>query len=341
MQNVLFILLIIFLTFSFNYICRSYSIFLDNRESSKHKNFIPSNKVPLTGGVIFFFGILFLSHNNFNLNIKIFGALLLIIGLLSDTLFMKSWFSRIFLQLIILVFYVFISNNIVLETRVVILDSFLKNYYFRIFFCVFCYLVLINGTNFIDGLNSLVVGYFLLIITILKVISYYFEFAIVSNLELVIFLLLILFLFNIKQKLFLGDGGSYVLSFIIGSMLINFYKQNSISPYYIVLLLWYPAYENLFSICRKIFFNKKPSEADNYHLHHLIYLATKKYKIEFLKLNYNSAASIIILSFNLIIFIIASFFPNSTKINVWLIFFNILIYNIAYLCLYKNFFKKI
>ena len=137
MQNVLFILLIIFLTFSFNYICRSYSIFLDNRESSKHKNFIPSNKVPLTGGVIFFFGILFLSHNNFNLNIKIFGALLLIIGLLSDTLFMKSWFSRIFLQLIILVFYVFISNNIVLETRVVILDSFLKNYYFRIFFLCF------------------------------------------------------------------------------------------------------------------------------------------------------------------------------------------------------------
>jgi UDP-N-acetylmuramyl pentapeptide phosphotransferase/UDP-N-acetylglucosamine-1-phosphate transferase len=202
-------------------------------------------------------------------------------------------------------------------------------------------LVLINGTNFIDGLNSLVLGYFLLVIIFLKIISYYCGFSIPLDIKLLIFLLLILFIFNIKQKLFLGDGGSYILSFIIGSFLINFYKQNSISPYYIVLLLWYPVYENLFSICRKIFFNKKPSEADNYHLHHLIYLATKKYNIKFLKLNYNSTASIIILSFNLIIFIIASFFSNYTKINVCLIFLNIIIYNISYLYLYKFFFKKI
>ena len=54
----------------------------------------------------------------------------------------------------------------------------------------------------------------------------------------------------------------------------------------------------LFSIFRKLFFKKKPSEADNYHLHHLIYLIVKKYKIVFLKLNYNSVASILILFFN-------------------------------------------
>ena len=103
----------------------------------------------------------------------------------------------------------------------------------------------------------------------LKIISYYNDFIIVSDIKFLIFLLLILFIFNIKQKLFLGDGGSYIISFVIGSFLINFYKENLISPYYIVLLLWYPAYENLFSICRKIVFNKKPSEADNQHLHQL------------------------------------------------------------------------
>ncbi len=340
MYDFLFILFIIFTTLILNYICKSKSIFLDDKSSSHHKNFIPSKKVTLIGGIIFFLGTIFFFHNNFNLNIKIFGILLLIVGLLSDTQILKSWFWRIFLQLIILVFYVSISNNTVLETRFLILDTFLKNYYFTIFFSVFCYLVLINGTNFIDGLNSLVLGYFLLVIIFLKIISNYYNFLILQDIRLLIFLMLILFIFNIRQKLFLGDGGSYILSFFIGSLLINFYNLNLISPYYIVLLLWYPAYENLFSIFRKIFHKKKPSEADNYHLHHLIYLATKNYKIKFFNLNYNSTASIIILSFNLIIFTIAFFFPENTKINLLLIFFNIFIYNITYLYLYKIFLKK-
>lgn len=341
MYDILFILFIIFVTLTINYICKSRSIFLDDKNSSHHKNFVPGRKVPLTGGIIFFLGIIFFSHNIFNLNIKIFAIFILIVGLLSDTQLLKSWFWRIFLQLIILVFYVSISNNTVLETRFTILDSFLTNYYFVIFFSVFCYLVLINGTNFIDGLNSLVLGYFLLVIIFLKIVSNYYSLLISSDIKLLIFLLFILFIFNIRQKLFLGDGGSYILSFFIGSVLINFYNFNLISPYYIVLLLWYPAYENLFSICRKIFHNKKPSEADNYHLHHLVYLVTKKYKIELFNLNYNSTASIIILSFNLIIFTIALLFPQNTKINVLLIFFNIFIYNISYLYLYKIFFRKI
>lgn len=124
MYDILFILFIIFSTLAINYICRSKSIFLDDKNSSYHKNFVPSKKVPFTGGIIFFLGIIFFSHNSFNLNIKIFGTLFLILGLLSDTQLLKSWFWRIFLQFVILVFYVSISNNTVLETRFIILDFF-------------------------------------------------------------------------------------------------------------------------------------------------------------------------------------------------------------------------
>ena len=35
------------------------------------------------------------------------------------------------------------------------------------FFTAFCLMVLINGSNFIDGLNGLLLGYFLIIILIL------------------------------------------------------------------------------------------------------------------------------------------------------------------------------
>ena len=45
---------------------------------------------------------------------------------------------------------------------------------------------------------------------------------------------------------------------------------------FIVIILWYPAFETLFSIIRKIIYKSQPSSPDNYHLHHLIYLFFNK-----------------------------------------------------------------
>ena len=71
--------------------------------------------------------------------------------------------------------------------------------------------------------------------------------------------------------MFLGDGGSYLISFVAGTILIKFFNDNYlVSPYYIMALLWYPAYENLFSIVRKKIQKKTPSTPDSRHLHQLI-----------------------------------------------------------------------
>ena len=40
-------------------------------------------------------------------------------------------------------------------------DNLLSNIYFKYFFTIFCFLVLMNGSNFMDGINTLLVGYFL------------------------------------------------------------------------------------------------------------------------------------------------------------------------------------
>ena len=70
--------------------------------------------------------------------------------------------------------------------------------------------------------------------------------------------------------MYLEDSGSYLIGISIGSLLILIYKEISfISPFFIVLLLWYPCFENLFSIIRK--FNLSPLNADNKHLHHLLF----------------------------------------------------------------------
>ena len=64
--------------------------------------------------------------------------------------------------------------------------------------------------------------------------------------------LIILAIFNYKNYLFLGDNGSYLLGFFYSIVLIDFYNFNqSISPFFIILLLWYPSFEILFSILRK------------------------------------------------------------------------------------------
>ena len=55
--------------------------------------------------------------------------------------------------------------------------------------------------------------------------------------------------------MYLGDGGSFLFGSIFSLILIEFYLNNpgTISSFFIVLLLWYPAFENLFSIIRKFY----------------------------------------------------------------------------------------
>ena len=71
-----------------------------------------------------------------------------------------------------------------------------------------------------------------------------------------IYILFILYILNFLNKIYLGDNGAYLIGLIFSICLIDFYNDNhtSISPFFIVLLLWYPAFENLFSILRKINF---------------------------------------------------------------------------------------
>ena len=63
-----------------------------------------------------------------------------------------------------------------------------------------------------------------------------------------------------------------VLSLFLGYILVVIYSKNpSISPYYIISLLWYPCFENLFSLIRKLIAKKSPTNPDNLHLHQLLY----------------------------------------------------------------------
>ena len=134
----------------------------------------------------------------------------------------------------------------------------------------------------------------------------------------------------------MGDSGAYVVGLFFGFLLINLSNENvNISPIYVVNLLWYPAFENLFSILRKIRKNVSISKPDNYHLHHIIYKKIIK-KLPHNIFN-NSLTGLSINLFNLTTISIATIVASHTLYLTIILFFNIFIYILSYfLLLEKN-----
>ena len=158
-----------------------------------------------------------------------------------------------------------------------------------------------------------------------------------SEINFLIFSLFLILILNLLNHFFLGDSGSYLIAIFFGYLLISIYNTVSdISPYYIILLLWYPCFEILFSFLRKYLCNKSPMKPDNQHLHQLLF---SFYKKKFFGLNeyyLNILSSISINMFNLLIINLASINPNLTTFQIKLIFFAVIIYFLIYFCLSKN-----
>lgn len=205
---------------------------------------------------------------------------------------------------------------------------------------MFCFLVLINGSNFIDGNNGISLGYFLIIfLTILNLTEknfiFYEEIFIISFISI----LIILLIFNLFNQLYLGDSGVYLLSIFSGYVLIDLFLQNKdISPYFVVNIFWYPAFEILFSLIRKIKSKYSPLMPDTTHLHQLLFFFYQK-KIDLSKSILNSITGVSINLYNAIIIYFSAMNINNTKIQITFLFLSLIVYIILYFLLkrFKNF----
>ena len=306
-----------------------------NDTGNKHQKFSTIKKVPLIGG---FFILIFILLLEFNISFKTLALLIFSIGLFSDLNLLKSPKIRILLQSFFIFIFLFYADIKLENLRIIFLENLLKNDLFNQLFLTFCIVVIINGTNFIDGMNGIVLLYYSLIfLVILKLDGNYNLFFLKETINTFFLLLLILIILNLYSQLFMGDSGSYLLSLITSYFLINLYLLNQfISPFFIILLLWYPAYENLFSILRKFNSDKSPIKPDNNHLHHLIMKFLKNY---FKRNISNNLTSLIINSFNFITIYLGYINIRNTQIQVLLILLNVIIYSFVYLYLYNS--KKI
>ena len=329
--NVFFTASIIAIVFLIRGLLIKNNFLLDNVKFSSHKNITGHNKLilgpPLCGGVIIFISFFF-DFSFYYLNIFIF--FLLIIGVLSDLNILISPKLRILFQTIVVFSFVIILDLRIVDLRFTYANLLLQITPITIIFTVFCILILINGVNFIDGLNTLVLGYFILVLVVIISVALKFDITLNENEFLFLIILSILFIFNFFEKIYLGDSGSYIVGITIAFFLLKFINKNQVvSPYFICLLLWYPAFENLFTILRRLSYKRKTYKADQQHLHQLLFFYFLK---KFKKNNFltNIFSALCINFFNLIIFTIASNYFSSTKIMVFLLCISILIYLYSY-----------
>ena len=313
-------------TFFFN----KNNILIDEVSQSKHKKLTNNLLKPpsLCGGIIISVcTLLFFKDLPF---VVYFGVLILFTGILSDTNKISSPKTRIFFQFIISCGFIILTDFGLKDLRIETLNYLLNFNFISILFTVFCILILINGSNFLDGLNTLVLGYYSIVCFFLILLSANYDLSINSNINLLLIVLLILYSFNFFGKIYLGDSGSYLIGFYISFFLIDFSLRNSlVSPYLICFFLWYPAFENLFSILRRVFSDNKVDEADQNHLHQMIYnyfINKKNIKIRYV----NTLVANLINIYNFIIFTFFYKFFFNTKIIIFATMFNILIYLIIY-----------
>ena len=316
-------------------ICKRLNILVDNKAEA-HKKYSSKSRSFLIGGIL---TIIFLNYYYFfiekNIALCLFVSSIFLIGLMSDLKRINSVSLRFLMQFIFIVCFTNYLNVEINSTKIIFIDELLKNQLVNIFFVSFCLLVLINGSNFIDGINCNAVIYFLIIL--LTILIGFDNFII--NKEILINLILILiliFFLNAFGFIYLGDSGSYTISLFIGLFLINFSQtNNAISPYLVIVLLWYPCFELLFSMIRRLFKQINTYEPDTLHLHHLIY---KKFKINFKNKNnllLHILTSTSINLYNLIIFIISLNYIYNSEILLLITAMNIFVYIVLY-----NYLKK-
>ena len=340
MNLILYLFLILIFLYFINRIFLKYN-FLVSETGDRHQRFASKNKIPLSGGIFLFLSFLYMVDDNI-LSFILFCFIVLLLGLFSDLKYIKSAFIRFLFQILIVLSFVVFNKLLILNTNIYLLDKFLNNEFLNYFFVCFCILIIINGSNFLDGLNTLNIGYYLLISLVIYYLEYH-QILTVNGIDInyVLSVIIILYLINFLNKVYLGDSGSYLFGFAFAVFLINIYSWNqNISPFFIILLFWYPSYEILFSIIRKNVMNKSPMTPDTNHLHHQIFYMIKK-RFKFSIYYSNVLTANLINLYNLVVFIISLNHISNSQIQFLLILLNIITYTFIYFKLFVIRYKKI
>lgn len=130
-----------------------------------------------------------------------------------------------------------------------------------------------NAVNIIDGFNGLASGTVLIGMAALGIIAQDAGDATLAQLCFVVCAVTAgFFVVNFPfGKLFLGDGGAYLLGFLLAWLSVMLvYRNPLVSPWAPLLACGYPVFETVFTIVRRLWCRRHPGHPDSWHLHSLV-----------------------------------------------------------------------
>jgi len=193
-----------------------------------------------------------------------------------------------------------------------------------------------NSVNIIDGFNGLASGILMICFTAFGIIAWQVgDLALMQLCLLLIIVVAGFFVVNFPLgKIFLGDGGAYLLGFILAWVAVMLPMRNSaISNWASLMVCGYPVMETCFSIWRK--HHRKghhPGKPDNVHLHMLVY--SRISRMLFSKASpaiKNGLSSIFIWPFSILCALIGIVWSNNTYALIIGFIFCSVIYRLVYL----------
>jgi len=244
----------------------------------KPDKFLKKHHAPVSvlGGFyiyINFFFIFFLFNSNFYYDNKVYlfffflsATLVFLIGFLDDK-YNLNYILRFIILSFSIAALIFIDSN--LQIKNIHVDTFNLNinlnFIQSFIFTLFSVMIFIFAFNMLDGID-LQIGFYTFFI---------FLIFIFKNLNLAIFLsfLVPLFFFlylNFKKKVFLGDGGAYLLAFIISYFSIKNYNLNLLKVEEIILFMMLPGVDIIRIFFIRLSMNKNPFFGDLNHIHHIV-----------------------------------------------------------------------
>jgi UDP-GlcNAc:undecaprenyl-phosphate GlcNAc-1-phosphate transferase len=271
-----------------------------------------SVKATRSGGIAIFSTIFVISTYNYFNSVEIFDyslivpiSLMLIVGLYDDIYKLDFKLKFIFQ---IIAAKIIIDNGLIIDNLHGVFGIYELNRIIAQLITVFFIVAIINSINFIDGIDGLA-------ISVVSLFIICFEFFSKSDTSFILLSLIIvcsilpMFYFNYRnnRKVFLGDSGSLFLGILVSTYVIHILSQEYVIKekydihkiIFILSVLFYPIFDIIRIIFKRIIEGKSPFEADNNHLHHLILRKTK---------NHFATTSIIVVSSMIILVILQIIF---------------------------------
>ena len=276
---IIFISTNILILISYNYLAKIVNVYDFPNKRKIHKI-----KTPLIGGIILLVNFILLIilletgvissltlsnifENKFNYFLFSLSIILIfLIGFIDDKIDINPNLKLVCLFLIIS-FVQFLENSILItEIRFSFTNNLIYLGKYSFLFTALCFLLFINACNMFDGINLQSCLYYLILSLYLITLDSHNLFLIVMIIS--IFIICIL---NSKGKIFMGDSGVFLCSFVLAYFMVKNYNINIIDySDKIFILMMVPGIDMFRLFMFRILNKKNPFKPDNSHIHHIL-----------------------------------------------------------------------